>query len=1119
MPFDALDTCNRRRLAALLLTACVVHGAAAASEESCESLPEGLVLPAGESLRYGEALLRVATDVMPGMGRDADRNFLELDLIPNYVIQESGAARVGSYVPHLEIGYELVVRGQVIHQGALPLRMSNHGHTYGTSIALAEIAHAATETMTVRLTLDSRVPSSGCDPVPSALAAELAPLSPALAAGASSAGEDVEPDGTESFEASSEDKRFTVLSSYDPAPSTSTSDIWGYSDGTTHIAILGKQLGTSFIDVTDPANPQEVGFISGPSSSWRDMKVYQNYCYITTEGAGAGEGLQIVEMDVSDPQNPSFTLVNTLTQDFTTAHNIYIDTVAGTAWVVGASGGTHILDVAADPADPPQINNWDVRYVHDAYVVNDNAYFSEINNGLHEILDITNLNSLSQRSIWATPNNASHNSWANVDETILATSDETTGGHVGIYDIFNKDQTPPLLSEYDPTPTTSVHNIMYDDDDDARIAIAYYAAGGKLVDLHRPTAPVELASYDTNPNSDNGLNSNWGVYTYDPRGYIYLSVMNAGLYVLRYDATGGVMSGEVRDFGSGLPIPRAQVVSLADAANGTAGTDGIYAFYTAEGPVQLRASAWGYRTQIFEPGTMPLDGRLDYDIELVPLAEEGVSGTVRNAADSSPVEGATVAIVGSPLSTTTAPDGTYAFPDVAIGQQVLAVTRSGFSSAEATIVVEVGSPVVQDFDLAAAVFSDDAETDQGWTLGLPGDTATGGQWERVDPNGTGNGTVQPEDDHTADPADTAFITGQSPPGANTETNDVELGYTTLLSPEFDVSGLGAVSVRYHRWISTNSGFLGGGTLRVQVSNNGGVNWSNLEVTSSTQNSWTVREFDIGSVVPLTDQMVIRFRAEANTGFDNFRVLEVGIDDFELVQSCRARFNSVADDADSDGLVDGCDACPDDAADDSDGDGICGDLDNAPLVFNDDQTDTDLDGVGDAADNCVNDANVAQRDQDGDGIGDACDLDIDEDGLTNDVDDDDDGDGVPDVSDLCPNTADPSQRDHDLDMVGDLCDDDDGEVQGLRVDGSRLSWEPEVGSTGYHVYRGDLGADALVKLSSCRAGSLAATFFVDNDQPAPFAGFTYLVGREVAGTPDTLGYRSDDTERTVNEVCP
>jgi hypothetical protein len=81
---------------------------------------------------------------------------------------------------------------------------------------------------------------------------------------------------------------------------------------------------------------------------------------------------------------------------------------------------------------------------------------------------------------------------------------------------------------------------------------------------------------------------------------------------------------------------------------------------------------------------------------------------------------------------------------------------------------------------------------------------------------------------------------------------------------------------------------------------------------------------------------------------------------------------------------------------TDGDSYNDDVDNCPLVANDDQLDTDDDGLGDVCDpdkdgdgvvnegdNCPLVVNVDQLDTDNDGLGDACDADKDGDGMPND----------------------------------------------------------------------------------------------------------------------------------------
>ena len=52
---------------------------------------------------------------------------------------------------------------------------------------------------------------------------------------------------------------------------------WGHVDLNTgtEYAIIGLKNGISVVSLAEPENPVEVGFISGTSTSWRDIKVYQ----------------------------------------------------------------------------------------------------------------------------------------------------------------------------------------------------------------------------------------------------------------------------------------------------------------------------------------------------------------------------------------------------------------------------------------------------------------------------------------------------------------------------------------------------------------------------------------------------------------------------------------------------------------------------------------------------------------------------------------------------------------------------------------------------------------------------------------------------------------------------
>jgi len=183
------------------------------------------------------------------------------------------------------------------------------------------------------------------------------------------------------------------------------------------------------------------------------------------------------------------------------------------------------------------------------------------------------------------------------------------------------------------------------------------------------------------------------------------------------------------------------------------------------------------------------------------------------------------------------------------------------------------------------VFSDDFETDQGWTVGATGDNATSGIWTRVSPIGTG---PQPDEDHSLSGA-LCYITGQgSPYGSPAEwfdENDVDSGRTTLTSPNFDLSGKNGL-IRYARWFSNSLGPRGGpwrneptDVLTVTISNDGGTTFpETLEVVQEDQVAWVTREFMASDYITTTNQMKVRLAVQ---DLSLASYVEAGLDDFQV----------------------------------------------------------------------------------------------------------------------------------------------------------------------------------------------------------------------------------------------
>ena len=181
-----------------------------------------------------------------------------------------------------------------------------------------------------------------------------------------------------------------------------------------------------------------------------------------------------------------------------------------------------------------------------------------------------------------------------------------------------------------------------------------------------------------------------------------------------------------------------------------------------------------------------------------------------------------------------------------------------------------------------------------WVAGDPNDTATAGLWELAEPEGSYNDEgyqVQPGEDNS-DNGTFCFVTGNGyqideTTGQNSASfDDVDGGYTTLYSPEFNLSGLDEVVLTYWRWYTNNIGDNGNtDKWIVSISSNGGSTWQDLENTSSSDASWSKQRFILSNFVDLDSIVKFRFIAEdvlydgdAGSGGS---LVDAAIDDFSL----------------------------------------------------------------------------------------------------------------------------------------------------------------------------------------------------------------------------------------------
>ncbi len=192
-----------------------------------------------------------------------------------------------------------------------------------------------------------------------------------------------------------------------------------------------------------------------------------------------------------------------------------------------------------------------------------------------------------------------------------------------------------------------------------------------------------------------------------------------------------------------------------------------------------------------------------------------------------------------------------------------------------------GPFTVDVYDVIESWFSDDLETDLGWVVGAPTDTATTGIWTRVAPIGT---AAAPGSDHS-DPGSQCFVTGQGLPGGGAGANDVDGGFTTLMTPSLDLSDPGDYRISYWRWFSNDtSAQPNTEVLTIEISDDDGQSWTEVEVVGpagpGTSGGWILHEFDVAAIIAPSATMRLRFIAGDP---DPGSLVEAGIDDFEVVR--------------------------------------------------------------------------------------------------------------------------------------------------------------------------------------------------------------------------------------------
>ena len=346
-----------------------------------------------------------------------------------------------------------------------------------------------------------------------------------------------------------------------------TNDIWGWTDPDTgkDYVMVGMLDRASFVDVTDPYNPVHVGVLmkneNSPPSTWRDMKVRNNWVYIVADGARE-HGIQVFDLTrlrEFDGEPIEFT-ENAHYDGIGSSHNIVINPETDFAYAVGAGGpngcggGLHIVNIE-DPNNPTFVSCFQdmntgrrgTGYSHDAMCITyqgpDDRYDGhEICFGSNEtalsIADVTDKRNPVALGMATYPNVAySHQGWITDDHAYFFMNDEldegrglVPGTRTLIWDIQDLED-PILVREYISDNPATDHNLYIKGD---MMYQSNYDSGLRVYDISDPENPEPAGFFDTVPYQEGGgMGGSWSNYPFFDSGIIVVTSGREGMVIVK----------------------------------------------------------------------------------------------------------------------------------------------------------------------------------------------------------------------------------------------------------------------------------------------------------------------------------------------------------------------------------------------------------------------------------------------------------------------------------------------------------------------------------------------------------------------------------------------------------
>jgi choice-of-anchor B domain-containing protein len=399
-------------------------------------------------------------------------------------------------------------------------------------------------------------------------------------------------------------------------------DVWGWtSPAGEEYALATNSGGIAIVRVTDPVNPVFLGQIQSQlpfdfRNIWGDPATFGHYGYFGTEIDDSS--IVIVDMSGLDALGAAPTPDTQLPAPVTFwreggydgSHNVIINEDSGFAYLAGvhleagaannacgaeepARFNTLILDLAANPTDPPVVACIEDAGEHDMYVVNYNGPDADYQGreiafvfdgrdregqavgnpvgGKTLIWDVTDKNNIVEVASFRLPGLVfSHNGWTTeeqdylfigdeIEELVLAgwafsfvfaqpVDDPTNKPQTGTFIVDINDLDNPVFVERFTDGTVGLdHNFVVEGD---KLYVASYTSGTRVFQITRDADNVvglsPIAVMDTEPRlQEKILNikqeekfgsaflGQWGIYAFPGSDTVIATDLNNGLIVMR----------------------------------------------------------------------------------------------------------------------------------------------------------------------------------------------------------------------------------------------------------------------------------------------------------------------------------------------------------------------------------------------------------------------------------------------------------------------------------------------------------------------------------------------------------------------------------------------------------